>query len=1067
MDTQTPIYDDQKSKAENKAEFDAIIESNYGKKPEDLGDREREEIRQLEEAFNRPSATAETKALGTKADGAVALAEKEDDAADDQVGDGYSGGGKRKGRGSFSKRAKRTWAIVGFIVGLVGLGGSVTFLSLLPSRLETTLNIINDPMSALNQESLNLAVDGVFSAYVKYGAIPALGTTGCKDTIHPGCVKSNAKTPIGLAINALGKSRADDWLAKNGMVIGKRGRDVYYMRVDGNEFDISSLRKGNTDLFSLPDMKSTTKAKLRQEVNAKLKQGTFYDKTFRRLLMNRQLSKQYGARFCTGSDSGWCKPANTYHKIQRSVKDAKLAAKAYALQSMIPEKYNAIFFCLMDVNACNDALDPASKGEDVRRSPAQKKMAEVIQNNVGKIGKLTEADLLKYSNDVAKDGFSKVFMREAAKLIITQLAGEAAGQVASQAVEKAATPVGWIVMAIQAIQIADKAGPALIHLTYALNVASSIELYAQASSIVAQSHNGRMDPAVLGYYNEALATNMAGTADDQHDATQSQLYGAFTGTAAKPVTASSNSILGSLFPTAYAATSDVSTRQGPYTCGDTGKVSPEGQACPQAKPAQGNEILNKIHDMVNTVPGIAPVADAIGPVIGALQGLFGTLLTKACELNPACNLGLQALSSLGSKLAQVGIEKILPAIVNIPITAAMSGARMFEILSVGAAASYAAVTRDLLGGQTVSPATAMQIRQQAEMEQQAEFNNQPLYARIFSKDSPRSVVSQIAMSLPAGELDTAQSGIASLTHNPLQTIASTFGTIFAGRKSYAAPAISTQIAVGVPDTMVMNVPSDFSKAWDQYNCSARYDPATNTLDSSAWLNDPNNVTLDPVTGDMDVHHTDVCRTIMAGSQALAYAFDPAMINDGTSATAPTNNLSTVDQTTMYQDSSGVVCDTRTTDKGVADGYYNGTLVKVHLCGIPTISGAVVNARVSTNYYELGALAKNDGINLAATSSFRTMAEQQAICASRGGCDGVSAAKPGYSNHQMGLAIDFTGPTTTNYAAQSCSDRARDPTDRTWAWLENNAAQFGIKQYMAESWHWDTIATNSRCGGDGT
>lgn len=97
-------------------------------------------------------------------------------------------------------------------------------------------------------------------------------------------------------------------------------------------------------------------------------------------------------------------------------------------------------------------------------------------------------------------------------------------------------------------------------------------------------------------------------------------------------------------------------------------------------------------------------------------------------------------------------------------------------------------------------------------------------------------------------------------------------------------------------------------------------------------------------------------------------------------------------------------------------------------------------------------AKRDGIVLQANDGFRTMAEQSAIYNERF-TNGVlnevgkkkgTAAKPGYSKHQNGIAIDIaTGGFTT----------------ATYAWLDRNAATYGFvntgKRFSPqEPWHWE-------------
>lgn len=176
------------------------------------------------------------------------------------------------------------------------------------------------------------------------------------------------------------------------------------------------------------------------------------------------------------------------------------------------------------------------------------------------------------------------------------------------------------------------------------------------------------------------------------------------------------------------------------------------------------------------------------------------------------------------------------------------------------------------------------------------------------------------------------------------------------------------------------------------------------------------------------------------------------------------------------DSSKVSCAKGTVNLGVYDGYRNGKRVKIRLCAIPGMKStseestpgsrfyikganhlAIVNSRVSGAVLAMFNAAKKSGLTMSAISTFRTYAHQKSLCP----CDGISVARPGYSNHQMALAIDFAGPTVKN-RSQSCSSRAKAPGSATWRWLSTNAKRFGYKQYSAESWHWDPFTMSNRC-----
>jgi LAS superfamily LD-carboxypeptidase LdcB len=55
------------------------------------------------------------------------------------------------------------------------------------------------------------------------------------------------------------------------------------------------------------------------------------------------------------------------------------------------------------------------------------------------------------------------------------------------------------------------------------------------------------------------------------------------------------------------------------------------------------------------------------------------------------------------------------------------------------------------------------------------------------------------------------------------------------------------------------------------------------------------------------------------------------------------------------------------------------------------------------------------------------------------------ARPGQSNHERGLAVDFT------HNGRVISSRSSD----AFRWLSNNAGSFGFRNLPSEPWHWST------------
>ena len=103
---------------------------------------------------------------------------------------------------------------------------------------------------------------------------------------------------------------------------------------------------------------------------------------------------------------------------------------------------------------------------------------------------------------------------------------------------------------------------------------------------------------------------------------------------------------------------------------------------------------------------------------------------------------------------------------------------------------------------------------------------------------------------------------------------------------------------------------------------------------------------------------------------------------------------------------------------------------IHVGGKPTTKAT------GHAFLKLQAAANAAGVHLSLTSGFRTMAEQKHLyeCYQTGTCNnGNLAARPGFSNHQSGLALDLS----------------------TSTWLAQNASRFGFVRTVAqESWHYE-------------
>lgn len=108
---------------------------------------------------------------------------------------------------------------------------------------------------------------------------------------------------------------------------------------------------------------------------------------------------------------------------------------------------------------------------------------------------------------------------------------------------------------------------------------------------------------------------------------------------------------------------------------------------------------------------------------------------------------------------------------------------------------------------------------------------------------------------------------------------------------------------------------------------------------------------------------------------------------------------------------------------------------IHVGGKPTTKAT------GHAFLKMQAAANAEGVRLSLTSGFRTMEEQKHLysCYVNHSCNnGNLAAKPGYSNHQSGLALDVS----------------------TSTWLARNASKFGfVRTVSQESWHYEYHGTD--------
>jgi hypothetical protein len=126
----------------------------------------------------------------------------------------------------------------------------------------------------------------------------------------------------------------------------------------------------------------------------------------------------------------------------------------------------------------------------------------------------------------------------------------------------------------------------------------------------------------------------------------------------------------------------------------------------------------------------------------------------------------------------------------------------------------------------------------------------------------------------------------------------------------------------------------------------------------------------------------------------------------------------------------------------AIGYRNGRPLPLQLI---TIDLREVEIRTARAFKAMQRAAMDDGVELMIYSGFRTHERQSGLYRAWRAGIGNPAARPGYSNHQSGRALDLV---------------VQDP--RTLAWLDRNARRFGFRRTVPkEPWHWELVPRSRR------
>lgn len=745
------------------------------------------------------------------------------------------------------------------------------------------------------------------------------------------------------------------------------------------------------------------------------------------------------------------------------------------------ETLGLIIVCILD-GSC-DQTTTTNDGEKTTnvQSRLQAKLAQLEADESGKF-----LSVLTHSRSVLEDGYQKALLKAVTAKLFKQ---ELSDKTASQAV-KVVPIIGWVDAAASTVKAVDKAPQEIRMASYLTNATAMISLWGTYRVYADEIKSGNVDPAIMGSFINTLGAgqpnDIGGSASAEESPLYQKLIDGKLSTSTKyrcadggpvpkgqpvcteEVTGGNLSIVGSL----------EAIRDSSWFKAINGLAGFWNSTI--AKPIRAaTKAFSRVGDFLLThTPGYNQLVSHISSAAQPLADAFVNKLVPS----PFGNVrGSDSPSNDSSAPVLTLMDKLAS-----PVYAAdeggsdsgyMSGGRVFNLIAGGADASGNEYAHNGLGAKTLTPEqSAAIINEQLDNEYQ-QYKSQPLLTRLFDTNSEYSPVSKLALAMPATKADMLRS-IGSILTNPIAKLSSVFGSLFSPHRAFAAASAAPD-PFGIPqygypsgDATLAEANKDPENYWSK-NCSSD----GTTIDwkkpvNAKWQDAGLKADETSSTGMPENASTNPCLLLQATVGSAGGLFDESLVaqdqpgalpdtSTGSGLTGTSDTTSTaeanIDMAHIYDSSTSVACAPGTNDLGTQDGYYQGRKVPIKACAIPGlpsggeesnggygVSGAnglaIVNSRVSGAVLAMVQAAKKDGVSLAANSSFRTMAHQEALCP----CDGVHVARPGTSNHQMGLAIDFsTLPSTPGPVSGNAF----------WNWLSANAAKYGYKNYPAEAWHW--------------
>jgi hypothetical protein len=810
----------------------------------------------------------------------------------------YSPGkdGKRGGLGGALKgKLGRKAALLA--VGSIGGGASlfiVAFFLLIPLKIESIVSDLESHFFSSADSATEKESDNMFSGYMK-SLLPALRSCGDKTTavVNKSCNPNfgNGTNPVRALYKGWRQANLETKLSKDyGIEFqfdrganGRRGQ--WYLKTPTTTGEGDPLGDGPSIESNLDtEFQEASRADMRSAI----KDETSWYNVMMRYKVGRLLEEKYGIKRCIV----FCGVQDAFAQKKT---DAKYAAKLFLIDRVITPRNAAlgnVMSCFLLANdncdgksattACTESTCDELGGEE--ETAVEASTAEAVGQVTSGFGSETAANLVGYISDMrAAGGFENY--------AINKIATKLTNQEVDQNTLDDVPGIGELQILNQGfgvINILKSAPQKIQRYSYIVNAGAAVSLFTMYETYADEIHTGHVTATEVGSFTQALGPG------DQCDA-------AIEGKCpSQPVNGTAEAENTPLYSSLIEGDSSP-VKSKTYKCNDNQPVPSGKMVCPEEDLSAKSQTASSVKKALDKtgLSGLASAYEAtpapgIFNAINSISSFFIGPLVSGAEA--AVNLFAPGLISSATHAAGKIFEALANDIIPSPISADESGGRTFDMMSAGADVSGNDFAHTGLGGQQISSTMAASITQQQEDDAQQQFQDQPLFARLFSTNTPDSLVSKVAMDVPFGLSSSLQSSFASFL-DPLNSLSSSFGSLFSSPTSAAATATSDPFGVtqyGYPDN---KIPSNPEAYWDAHcsdNAAQAYQndqTYKNTGGGSGWNGQ---TSTDPDNGQQVNTTTNPCLLIKSTVGSAGATSDSSLLTsddladvDGGSSTTPT------------------------------------------------------------------------------------------------------------------------------------------------------------------------------------